>query len=61
MFVAALFTGLLPFVAFNRSLFILFRVLTGLGEGVTFPSLYTLYGEWLPKSEKTILYEEIRK
>lgn len=56
MFVASLFTGFLPFVASNQALFIFFRVMTGLGEGVTFPSLYTLYGEWLPKSEKTLLY-----
>jgi hypothetical protein len=33
-----------------------FSYAPGVGEGVSFPSIYTLYGDWLPKSEKTILY-----
>lgn len=54
-FVASLFTMLLPLVAEWKYAFLALRIMSGVGEGVSFPSVYTLYGDWLPKSEKTIL------
>ena len=48
----SLFTLLTPFAAFGGFTALLFaRIGMGIGEGVTFPSIYSLFGRWLPKAE----------
>ena len=48
----SLFTMLTPFAAFAGFSALLFaRVGMGIGEGVTFPSIYSLFGRWLPNTE----------
>jgi ACS family sodium-dependent inorganic phosphate cotransporter len=48
----SLFTMLTPVAAFAGFTALLFaRVGMGIGEGVTFPSIYSLFGRWLPKAE----------
>ena len=48
------FTIITPPAAFaGLSLLLLSRVGMGLGEAVTFPSIYSLFGRWLPVSERT--------
>jgi ACS family sodium-dependent inorganic phosphate cotransporter len=48
----SLFTMLTPFAAFAGFTALLFaRIGMGIGEGVTFPSIYSLFGRWLPKAE----------
>lgn len=49
----AIFTILTPFAA--DSLFLLYgcRVLTGLGEGVCYPTLHVLLAHWLPEKERS--------
>jgi ACS family sodium-dependent inorganic phosphate cotransporter len=46
------FTMITPLAAFaGFTALLLARVGMGLGEGITFPSIYSLFGRWLPKSE----------
>ena len=48
----SLFTLVTPFAAFGGfTALLLARVGMGIGEGVTFPSIYSLFGRWLPKTE----------
>jgi MFS family permease len=48
----SLFTMLTPIAAFGGfTALLLARVGMGIGEGVTFPSIYSLFGRWLPKAE----------
>ncbi|MCP5178765.1 MAG: ACS family MFS transporter [Pseudomonadales bacterium] len=50
----SLFTVLTPFAAFaGLSVLILTRILMGMGEAVTFPSIYTMYSTWVPASERS--------
>lgn len=50
----SLFTVLTPPAAF-AGIFALFiaRVGMGLGEGLTFPAIYTMFARWIPSSERT--------
>lgn len=41
-----------PAAAFGLAALIVVRVLMGMGEGVTFPSIYALYGKWIPVKER---------
>lgn len=48
----SLFTLVTPFAAFGGfTALLVARVGMGIGEGVTFPSIYSLFGRWLPKAE----------
>ena len=50
----SLFTLLTPFAAFGGFIALLVaRIGMGVGEGVTFPSIYALFGRWLPKEESS--------
>lgn len=50
----SLFTVLTPPAAFlGLAVLILARIGMGMGEAVTFPSIYSLYGRWLPLSERS--------
>eukprot|EP01130_Rhizamoeba_saxonica_P003154 TRINITY_DN1356_c0_g1_i3.p1 TRINITY_DN1356_c0_g1~~TRINITY_DN1356_c0_g1_i3.p1 ORF type:complete len:345 (-),score=26.30 TRINITY_DN1356_c0_g1_i3:68-1102(-) len=42
-----------PFCATSLPLFIVVRVLFGLAQGVTFPTIYYLGGQWLTSNEKS--------
>jgi MFS family permease len=50
---AAIFTLIWPFTADNFYLTVFIRVLTGFGEGVTYPAVYNQLAKWFPKTEKT--------
>ena len=41
-----------PAAALGIAMLITVRVLMGMGEGVTFPSIYSLYGKWIPTAER---------
>ncbi len=48
------FTIITPPAAFaGLTMLLLSRVAMGLGEAVTFPSIYSLFAKWLPVSERT--------
>ena len=50
----SLFTILAPpAAAFGLTLLIMTRILMGMGEAVTFPSFYSLYGKWIPLTERS--------
>ena len=50
----SLFTFLTPIFAYQGFFAIfLIRVLLGLGEGVAFPSIHSLYARWIPFMERT--------
>ena len=50
----SLFTIITPPAAFaGLTMLLLSRVGMGLGEAVTFPSIYSLFAKWLPVSERT--------
>lgn len=50
----SLFTLITPFAAAGGMLSLLLtRVLMGIGEGVTFPSIYALFGRWIPAAERS--------
>ncbi|XP_017774631.1 PREDICTED: putative inorganic phosphate cotransporter isoform X1 [Nicrophorus vespilloides] len=52
--VTAIFTLLSPIAArTNFSLFILVRVLEGMGEGVTFPAMHAMLARWIPPLERS--------
>jgi len=42
-----------PAAAMGIGLLIATRVLMGMGEGVTFPSIYALYSKWVPTAERS--------
>ena len=49
----SLFTMLTPLAAsFGLGILILNRILMGMGEAVTFPSIYALLARWVPASER---------
>uniref|UniRef100_A0A3B3YVY2 Sialin n=1 Tax=Poecilia mexicana TaxID=48701 RepID=A0A3B3YVY2_9TELE len=61
----ALFTLLTPLAAdLGASYLIVVRALEGVGEGVTFPAMYTMWASWAPPLERsrllTISYIEIK-
>lgn len=41
-----------PAAALGITMLLMVRVLMGMGEGVTFPSIYALYGKWVPVRER---------
>lgn len=46
------FTMITPLAAFaGLSALVAARIGMGLGEGITFPSIYSLFGRWLPRAE----------
>ncbi len=50
----SLFTVLTPPAAYiGFTMLIIVRVLMGMGEAVTFPSIYTLYSRWVPLTERS--------
>jgi len=49
----AIFTILTPFSAHSLVLLYACRVLTGLGEGVCYPTLHVLLSHWLPEKERS--------
>ncbi|KAL1494936.1 hypothetical protein ABEB36_010440 [Hypothenemus hampei] len=50
----AVFTLLSPIAArINFPLFIIVRVLEGMGEGVTFPSMHAMLAKWIPPLERS--------
>ena len=50
----SLFTLLTPIAAAGGMVALLVtRVLMGVGEGVTFPSIYALFGRWIPLAERS--------
>ncbi len=50
----SLFTVLTPAAAWlGLTMLILVRIGMGMGEAVTFPSIYTLYSRWVPLSERS--------
>ena len=50
----SLFTILTPpAAAMGITMLIVTRVLMGMGEGVTFPSIYALYSKWVPTAERS--------
>ncbi|MGE0621094.1 MAG: ACS family MFS transporter [Pseudomonadales bacterium] len=50
----SLFTLLTPVAAAGGMLALLVtRVLMGMGEGVTFPSIYAMFGRWVPTTERS--------
>lgn len=42
-----------PAAAFGIAVLIVVRVLMGMGEAVTFPSIYSLYSRWVPLGERS--------
>jgi len=50
----SLFTFVTPFAATaGLTILILARIGMGMGEAVTFPSIYSLYGRWVPDAERS--------
>lgn len=50
----SVFTVLTPPAAFaSLTLLIVTRIVLGLGEGATFPTIYTLYRRWIPEIERS--------
>lgn len=41
-----------PAAALGLAVLVMVRVMMGMGEGVTFPSIYALYGKWVPTRER---------
>eukprot|EP01091_Cochliopodium_minus_P000359 TRINITY_DN10345_c0_g1_i1.p1 TRINITY_DN10345_c0_g1~~TRINITY_DN10345_c0_g1_i1.p1 ORF type:complete len:397 (+),score=42.74 TRINITY_DN10345_c0_g1_i1:54-1244(+) len=52
VFFWSILTIAIPFVASNLSMLLFFRVLIGLVEGVTFPAVYAIFGNWVPVEER---------
>ncbi|MFT4581962.1 MAG: ACS family sodium-dependent inorganic phosphate cotransporter [Gammaproteobacteria bacterium] len=42
-----------PAAAFSLGILIVTRILMGIGEGMAFPSMYNLFGRWIPAAEKS--------
>jgi MFS transporter, ACS family, solute carrier family 17 (sodium-dependent inorganic phosphate cotransporter), other len=50
----SIFTMLTPPAAFaSLAILIVTRIVLGLGEGATFPTIYTLYRRWIPANERS--------
>lgn len=50
----SLFTLLTPVAAAGGlTALLVARVLMGIGEGITFPSIYAMFGRWIPESERS--------
>jgi len=50
----SLFTILTPLAAMSGfAVLILCRILMGMGEAVTFPSIYSIYSKWIPLKERS--------
>lgn len=50
----SLFTFLTPVAAAGGlTALLITRVLMGVGEGVTFPSIYAMFGRWIPETERS--------
>ena len=50
----SLFTILTPPAAFlGFGILIVARIAMGMGEAVTFPSIYSIYGRWVPLNERS--------
>jgi ACS family sodium-dependent inorganic phosphate cotransporter len=50
----SVFTVVTPAAAFiSLGILIATRILMGIGEGMAFPSMYNLYGRWIPEHEKS--------
>lgn len=49
----AIVTALTPFTVKSYGMFILARIITGLGESVTYPSVHAMLGKWSPQIERT--------
>ena len=48
------FTLITPFAAAGGlAALLIARVLMGVGEGITFPSIYALFGRWIPTTERS--------
>ena len=41
-----------PAAALGLTVLVVTRILMGMGEGVTFPSIYSMYGKWIPTRER---------
>lgn len=54
--IPSILTALTPPVAWSIPMLVTLRVLTGLGESVTYPSLHCLLGAWSPKSGECITH-----
>eukprot|EP01124_Arcella_intermedia_P033297 TRINITY_DN7943_c0_g1_i1.p1 TRINITY_DN7943_c0_g1~~TRINITY_DN7943_c0_g1_i1.p1 ORF type:complete len:451 (+),score=58.99 TRINITY_DN7943_c0_g1_i1:123-1355(+) len=52
---ASFLTILWPFTRSSFGISLFLRILTGLGEGVTFPAVYHLISQWYPKMEKSTI------
>lgn len=54
VFITAIFTLLTPMAA-RKSLpaLVLVRILEGVGEGVTFPSMHAMLAKWIPPTERS--------
>jgi MFS family permease len=50
---ASLVTIIWPYTIEYFSLTVIIRIITGLGEGVTYPAVFQLLGLWFPKTEKS--------
>jgi ACS family sodium-dependent inorganic phosphate cotransporter len=48
--IPSILTAVTPPIAWSIPMLIVLRVLTGLGESVTYPALHSLLGSWSPKS-----------
>ena len=49
----SIFTIITPPAAFlSVAVLVVARIAMGLGEGMAFPSMYNLYGRWIPSAEK---------
>ncbi|CAG9857370.1 unnamed protein product [Phyllotreta striolata] len=52
--ITSVFTLLTPIAArINFTLFIIVRILEGMGEGVTFPSMHAMIARWIPPLERS--------
>ncbi|XP_023012124.1 major Facilitator Superfamily Transporter 10 isoform X2 [Leptinotarsa decemlineata] len=52
--VTSIFTLLTPIAArINFPLFIIVRIIEGMGEGVTFPSMHAMLAKWIPPLERS--------
>ena len=50
----SLFTMLTPVAAAGGlTALLITRVLMGIGEGITFPSIYAMFGRWIPETERS--------
>ena len=53
VFFASVFTALIPFVASSYSGLLIVRALSGLPQGLLYPSVHALAAKWAPKAERS--------